>query len=69
MNVKREKPLGNDKSVHFLDTKESEEFWKRHAESRRKINEEWAKLPFEEKIKLREKMRANHEAMRKAKNL
>ena len=68
-NSKREQPLGNEASIHFLDAKESEEFWRRHAESRRKLDEEYAKLPLKERIKLREKMRANHKVIRESKHL
>jgi len=55
------------RSSHFLDAKESQKFWLQHAELHKKMEEDWAKLPLKEKIKLREKMKANHEAMRNAK--
>ena len=45
------------------------EFWRRHRESRKKIDEELANLPYEKKLEILEKMQANHEAMRNAKGI
>lgn len=53
-------------SKTYLSVKEQEEFWREHAEARRKLDEEWAKLSFTEKLRLHEKMKANHKAMRDA---
>jgi len=59
----------SDRSIVYMSAKEREEFWERHAESRRKIDEERAKLPLLKRIKLHYKMKQNHKAMRDAKHL
>ena len=46
-----------------MTEEEQREFWRRHAESRKKMDEDFAKLPFEKKLEIAEQMRANHEAL------
>ncbi len=55
--------------IKYMTEGERVEFWKRHNESRRKIDEDFAKLPFAEKLRIKEKMDAAHDAMRNAKRL
>ncbi len=49
-----------------MSPEEQGAFWQRHSESRRKIDEDYAKLPFEKKLEILEVMRSNHQAMREA---
>jgi len=53
--------------IKYMTEEELVAFWRRHAESRKKIDEDFAKLPYKKKLEITEIMRANHEAMRNAK--
>lgn len=50
----------------MVDTKK---FWREHDKARRKLDKKLANLPFEEKIKIVERLKADAELLRKAKRL
>ena len=52
-----------------MTEEEQKEFWRKHTESRRKIDEDFAKLPDKKKEEIREEMRKSHELMRNAKRI
>ena len=45
----------------------SENFWQSHKESREKLDEDMANLPYSKKLEILEKMKVDHEAMMNAK--
>ena len=52
--------------MQYMTSEEQAIFWLKHDESRTKIDEDYAKLPTDEKLEILEMMRANHRAMREA---
>ena len=61
--------LGTSPMIKYMTTEEAKVFWERYAESRKKIDEDFAKLPDKERLEIMEKMRACHEAIRNAKSV
>ncbi len=55
--------------MKYMTDKGLVEFWRRHLESRETIYKEMADLPYEKKLEIVKKMKANHEAMRNAKKV
>lgn len=55
------------KKINYIqDTKK---FWQTHKESRDAIDKDIASRPLKERLMVREKMRANHAAMRNARKI
>ena len=53
--------------IKYMTEEEQKEFWRKHAESRKQIDEDFAKLPRKKQLEVIETMKACHEAMRNAK--
>ena len=53
------------REILYLSAKERDEFWRCHAESRKRLDEEYAKLSLTEKLKLQVKLRRDAELLRK----
>lgn len=50
--------------IRYMIGEEQKAFWERHAEARKRIDEDMAKLPYEKKMEIAEKLQADYEVMR-----
>ena len=53
--------------IKYMTSEESDKFWQARKESRDAVDKALASRSPEDKLKITQKMRANHDAMRRAK--